>query len=84
MRSVAWQCIADGANWLVFYPSVETVREIPLLRICAASVETKGIVWQPSFLAAALASFFVCAEISGWLASAREIVDRENPVSSAI
>jgi|688.fasta_scaffold82238_3 hypothetical protein len=43
MRSVAWQCIADRANWLVFYPSVETVGEIPLLRICAVSVETKGI-----------------------------------------
>ena len=32
----------------------------------------------------ALTSFFVCAEISGWFAKARETVERENPVSLAI
>jgi hypothetical protein len=69
---------------LVIYPSVETVGEILLLRICAVSVETRGFARYPSFLAAAFTVALVASEIRGWLASARETVGRENPVSSAI
>ena len=60
MRSVAWQCIADRANGLVFYPSVETVGG------------SLGLLFR------------LRGDQRGWLASAREIVERENPVSSAI
>jgi hypothetical protein len=68
----------------VIYPSVETVREILLLRICAVSDEISGSGRYPSFFAAASTRFFVLTVIEGWFAKARETVERENPVSSAI
>jgi hypothetical protein len=68
----------------VIYPSVETVGEILLLRICEVSVETRGLVRYPSFLATAFTAALVASEIRGWFAKARETVGRENPVSRAI